>query len=346
MKGKPTETRDSVNSEPWIDGEVDQSWRSVLRSYLTNALSQVATAGALIAIFVFLSIASPEFLTPGNLFNVGTQIAVTAILAIGMTVVIITAGIDLSVGSIAALAGVIGAVMVANLGLPFGVAIVGGVAIGAAAGLCNGLLVAYTGLAPFIATIGMLSVARGLTYLSTDAQPVILPISTQWLGVGSVVAGIPVPVVFLAVLVLAGHFLLTRTTPGRYFYAIGSNEQAARLSGVPVRGYLTLVYVLSGALAGLGGMIAASRAVSGQPNFGIGLELDVIAAVVIGGASLFGGRGTIGGALLGAFLIALIRNGSVLLDINTYWQSVILGVLIWAGVLFDQFRRKRLASAT
>lgn len=346
MKDKPTVTNDSVNSEAWLDNEADQSWGTIVRSYITNALSRVATAGAVIVVFVFLSIASPVFLTPDNLFNVGTQIAVTAILAIGMTFVIITAGIDLSVGSVAALAGMIGAVMVANLGLPFGVAMLGGMAVGATAGLCNSLLIAYAGLPPFIATIGMLTLARGLAYLTTDAQPVILPISTQWLGAGSVVGGIPVPVVFLAVLALAGYFLLTRMTPGRYFYAIGSNERAARLSGVPVRGYLSLVYVISGALAGLGGMIAASRAVSGQPNFGIGLELDVIAAVVIGGASLFGGRGTIGGALLGALLIALIRNGAVLLDINTYWQSVILGALIWAGVLFDQFRRKRLASAT
>lgn len=344
MRGRPSVAQDAVGNGTLPDGGAHRSVRGTVGQYLTNALSQVAAGGAVIVVFVFLSIVSPVFLTADNLFNVGTQIAVTAILAIGMTMVIVTAGIDLSVGAVAALAGMLGALMVTNLGLPFGLAILGGMLVGAVAGLFNGMLVAYAGLAPFIATLGMLTVARGATFLSTDAQAVILPVSARWLGAGSL-AGIPVPVTFVAALAIAGHFLLTRTTPGRYFYAIGSNEAAARLSGVPVRSYLTVVYVLSGALAGLGGMIAASRSVSGQPNFGVGLELDVIAAVVIGGASLFGGKGTIVGTLLGALLIALIRNGSVLLDVNTYWQSVILGALIWAGVLFDQFRRRRSASS-
>ena len=140
--------------------------------------------------------------------------------------------------------------------------------------------------------------------------------------------------------------LLTRTKLGRYSYAIGSNEEAARLSGIPIRLYLTVVYVIAGGLAGLGGMIATSRTQSGQPNFGLGLELDVIAAAVIGGASLFGGQGTVVGTLIGAFLIALIRNGAVLLDINIYWQAVIIGVIIWVAVAFDQFRRTRLTAAT
>lgn len=314
-----------------------------LRLYLNKALSQIAAAGALIAVFIFLSISSPAFLTPANLFNVGVQISVTAVLAIGMTLVIVTAGIDLSVGSVAALAGILGAEMIANLGLPVWVAAPGGIVVGALAGLVNGWLVAYAGLAPFIATLGMMSVARGIVYLSSNAIPVTLPDSFQWLGAGSV-AGFPVPILFLAGLAVAGHVLLTRTKPGRYFYAIGSNGEAARMSGVPVRRYVALVYVISGALAGFAGMTATSRTISGQPNFGIGLELDAIAAAVIGGASLFGGQGTILGTLIGAFLIALIRNGAVLLDINTYWQSIILGALIWAGVLFDQFRRRRLSS--
>jgi ribose transport system permease protein len=139
-----------------------------------------------------------------------------------------------------------------------------------------------------------------------------------------------------------GHLVLTRTKLGRYSYAIGSNPEAARLSGIPVKRYLTAVYVICGALAGLGGMIAASRVNSGQPNFGIGLELDVIAAAVIGGASLFGGQGTVVGTLIGGFLIAVIRNGSVLLNINTFYQSVIIGVIIWLAVIFDQYRRRKL----
>jgi len=155
---------------------------------------------------------------------------------------------------------------------------------------------------------------------------------------------VPIPVIALAVVAVLGHFVLTRTRLGRYSYAIGSNEEAARLSGIPVRRYLTLVYVIAGALAGFGGMIAASRVNSGQPNFGIGLELDVIAAAVIGGASLFGGQGTVVGTLIGGFLIALIRNGSVLLNINTFYQSVIIGVIIWLAVIFDQYRRRKLGS--
>lgn len=315
-----------------------------IRARLAHALSQVAAAGALVAVFVFLSIASPVFLTTNNLLNIGVQTSVTAILAIGMTMVIVTAGIDLSVGAVAALSGVLGAQMIAELGFPDVAAIAGGVAVGAVAGTINGVLIAYGRLAAFIATLGMMSVARGLVYLTTGANAVILPDGFDWLGAGKL-AGVPVPVILLAVLAIGGHLLLTRTRLGRYMYAIGSNEQAARLSGVPIRRYKVIVYAMAGGLAGLGGMIATSRTVSAQPNFGVGLELDVIAAVVIGGASLFGGQGTIAGTLIGAFLIGLIRNGAVLLDINTYWQSVLLGLLIWAGVSFDQIRRRRLATA-
>jgi ribose transport system permease protein len=152
---------------------------------------------------------------------------------------------------------------------------------------------------------------------------------------------LPIPILALVIVALAGHFVLTRTKLGRYAYAMGSNVEAARLSGIPVKRYLSIVYIISGALAGLAGMIAASRVNSGQPNFGIGLELDVIAATVIGGASLFGGEGTVIGTLLGALLIALIRNGSVLLDINTFYQQVIIGVIIWIAVFWDQYRRRR-----
>ncbi|MDF2702771.1 MAG: inner-rane translocator, partial [Rubrobacteraceae bacterium] len=303
-------------------------------------------AGALIVVFVFLSFASPVFLSADNLFNIGSQTAVVAVIAIGMTLVIITAGIDLSVGSVAALSGVIGVMMMSQAGLPVPLAILGGTLVGATCGLVNGLLVSVAGLNPFIATLGMLTVARGLTFIFTNAVAVFgAPNSFRLLGQG-VIGPIPISILMIVLVAVAGYIVLSRTRLGRYAYAMGSNLEAARLSGIPIKRYLTSVYVISGALAGFGGMIAASRVNSGQPNFGIGLELDVIAAAVIGGASLFGGQGTVVGTLIGAFLVALIRNGSVLLDINTFYQQVIIGVVIWLAVIWDQYRRRRLAAAS
>lgn len=314
----------------------------VARSHVRDVISQLAAAGALIVLFIYLTIASDHFATADNLFNVGVQVAVTAIVAIGQTFVIITAGIDLSVGSVAALTGVIGAMLIAYSGIPVIPAICLAILIGGATGLVNGVLVTFAGLAPFIATLGMLSVARGLVDVVTNATAVFgLPTSFDYLGQGQVV-GIPIPVIVLVGVAIIAHVVLTRTRLGRYTYAIGSNPDAARLSGIPVRRYLNAVYVISGLLAGLGGIMAMSRVGSGQPNFGLGLELDAIAAAVIGGTSLFGGEGTIAGTLIGAFLIALIRNGSVLLNINTFVQSIIIGCIIWLAVMWDQLRRRRM----
>jgi ribose transport system permease protein len=323
----------------------ERGGRGALRERLSEVVSQLAAAGALIVVFVFLSFASPVFLSADNLFNIGVQTSYTAVIAIGMTLVIITAGIDLSVGSVAALSGVVGVVLMANAGWPVVLAILGGILAGAICGLVNGLLVSVAGLNPFIATLGMLSVARGLVYIPTNAKAVFgAPDSFRLLGQG-VIGAIPIPIIVVAVVAIIGYIVLSRTKLGRYAYAMGSNREAARLSGIPIKRYLTVVYVISGALAGFGGMIASSQVASGQPNFGMGLELDAIAAAVIGGASLFGGQGTVVGTLIGAFLIALIRNGSVLLDVNIYYQQVIIGVVIWVAVLWDQYRRRRLAAS-
>jgi ribose transport system permease protein len=323
----------------------EESGGTALRERLSGVISQLAAAGALIVVFVFLSLASPVFLSADNLFNIGVQTSYTAVIAIGMTLVIITAGIDLSVGSVAALSGVVGVVLMANAGWPVVLAILGGILAGAICGLVNGLLVSVAGLNPFIATLGMLSVARGLVYIPTNAKAVFgAPDSFRLLGQG-VIGAIPIPIIVVAVVAIIGYIVLSRTKLGRYAYAMGSNREAARLSGIPIKRYLTVVYVISGALAGFGGMIASSQVASGQPNFGMGLELDAIAAAVIGGASLFGGQGTVVGTLIGAFLIALIRNGSVLLDVNIYYQQVIIGVVIWVAVLWDQYRRRRLAAS-
>lgn len=322
--------------------ERSDSFLRALPDRVSGAVSQVAAAGALIVIFVVLSIVAPSFLTADNLFNLGSQTSVNAVMAIGVTLVIITAGIDLSVGSVAALSGVTGVLLMSQFGMHPLLGILGGIVIGALAGLVNGVLVSVVGLPPFIATLGMLSVARGIVLIITGAVAVFgAPDEFRMLGQG-VIGVLPVPILVIVLVAVVGHLVLTRTRLGRYAYVMGSNAEAARLSGVPVRLYTTYVYVLSGALAGLGGMIAASRINSGQPNFGEGLELDVIAAVVIGGASLMGGRGTVLGSLIGAFLVAVIRNGAVQLDIGTFYQNVLIGVIIWIAVWWDIYQRRKL----
>jgi ribose transport system permease protein len=319
---------------------------TTVRERLSEVVSQLAAAGALIVVFVYLSFASPYFLTADNLFNIGVQSSVIALIAIAETLVILTAGIDLSVGSVAALAGMLGVMAMAQAGMPVLVGVLAGIAVGALAGLVNGLLVARAQLAPFIATLGMFGVARGLAFIVSGAVAVYgAPDSFRLVGEGQI-GPVPLPIIYLVIAAVLGHIVFTRTKLGRYSYAIGSNPDAARLSGIPVRRYLTYVYVIVGAMAGFGGMILASRVHSGQPNTAIGLELDVIAAAVIGGASLFGGQGTVVGTLIGAFLIGLIRDGAVLLNITQYYQQVIIGVIIWLAVFWDQWRRRRLSAAT
>ncbi len=313
------------------------------RTQLVDLAAQLAAAGALILVFVYLSFASPVFLTFNNLFNVIVQTTVTAIVAIGMTFVIITAGIDLSVGSAAALAGMLGVMMMVH-GVNWPLAVVGGALIGGIVGLVNGALITVAKLNPFIATLGMMSVARGFVYISTNAVAIYGAPGDFGLLAQGIIYGIPIPLIILVLIAVLAHLILTRTRLGRYTYAIGSNAEAARLSGISIERYLLIIYGLSGLLAGFAGMIGSSQVTSGQPNFGQGLELDVIAAAVIGGASLFGGQGTIAGTLIGAFLIALIRNGAVLLNVNLFYQSVIIGVVIWLAVVWDQFRRRKFAT--
>jgi ribose transport system permease protein len=318
------------------------------RGRLNDFIAQMTAGAALIVVFIFLSFASPVFLTTNNLINIIEQNAVTAVMALGMTFVIITAGIDLSVGSTAAMTGVVGVELIAA-GWNWPQALLVAVLAGGVVGLVNGLLISVANLNPFITTLGMQTVVRGLTDVQTNAVVVVGPPSVLGptnfgvIGLGKL-AGIPVALMILVVLSVLAYFLLSHTRLGRYTYAIGSNREAARLSGIPVKKYLLAVYVILGLLTGLAGMIAVSRLGIAEPNFGIGLELDVIAACVVGGASLFGGQGTIVGTLLGVFLIGLIRDGAVLLDVNDFWQNVIIGVVIWLAVLWDQFRRRRISS--
>jgi ribose transport system permease protein len=291
----------------------------------------------------------PNFLRTENLLNIANQIAIIALIAIGMTLVIIAGGIDLSVGSLIALSAVIATLLVRELAgaenaTPLGMVLSSLAAIGTCAlvGLLTGAIVTLFTVPPFIVTLGMMLVASGLAYLISAGQSIYqLPESFVWLGRGADLAGIPNAVVLMAVLYLAAHVLMTRTTLGRYIYAVGGNAEAARLAGVRVRGIILLVYILCAALAGLGGVVMASQLKSGSPIYGQMYELYVIAAVVVGGTSLSGGEGRIMGTLIGAFIIAVIQNGMNLTGVESYTQKVVLGSIIVLAVLVDRLKVRR-----
>jgi ribose transport system permease protein len=285
---------------------------------------------------------SPYFLSATNISAIFVQMSVIAIITVGQTMVIITAGIDLSVSTVVGLSGVMSTLLVADDHVSIAVGMLVGIIVGGLAGLLNGLLVTVIRLPPFIATLGTLSVIGGVALLITNGQPIAAPISFDVLGDGHL-GPIPVPIVVMVIVAAVGWFVLARTTLGRSAYAIGSNFETARLSGIPVRRVLISVYAIQGLLAGLGGVIVASRVVTGDPTAGTNYNLDAIAAAVIGGASLFGGEGTIIGGLIGALLMELISNGGDLLNISNFWQDVILGIVIIAAVAYDQIRRRALA---
>jgi ribose transport system permease protein len=290
----------------------------------------------------------PTFLTKDNLLNVTIQIVVIAILAIGVTMVIITGGIDLSVGSLIALASVVTAVLIRDVAGAKDASSVGmvtcclaGIAICAAVGLFDGVMVTIFDVPPFIATLAMLLVGSGLAYIIAEGQSIQeVPDSFVWLGRGRDLLGIPNAVVMTAGLYAAAHVLMTRTKWGRYIYAVGGNAEAARLSGVPVQWVKVLVYAASGALAGLGGIVTASQLKSGSPKFGPWYELYAIAAVVVGGTSLSGGEGKVLGTLIGALIIAVIWNGMNLTGVESYTQKVVLGAVILGAVLLDRLKKR------
>ncbi|MEU5630196.1 substrate-binding domain-containing protein [Streptomyces rishiriensis] len=294
---------------------------------------------ALIVLVIAMSALSGDFLTTDNLLNVGVQAAVTAILAFGVTFVIVSAGIDLSVGSVAALSATVLAWSATQHGVPVGIALLLAVATGIAAGLVNGFLIAYGKLPPFIATLAMLSVARGLSLVISEGSPIAFPDSVSHLG-DTLGGWLPVPVLVMVVMGLIAAFVLGRTYIGRSMYAIGGNEEAARLSGLRVKRQKLAIYALSGVFAAAAGVVLASRLSSAQPQAADGYELDAIAAVVIGGASLAGGTGKASGTLIGALILAVLRNGLNLLSVSAFWQQVVIGVVIALAVLLDTLRRK------
>ncbi len=320
------------------------------------ALLRIAAlaVGFVVLVYAVNKLAHGNFLEPGNLTHVLRQIAVNAILAVGQTFVIITAGIDLSVGSIVGLTGVVMA-LVANtlhVGGPaaFIITLLAGLVVGCGAGWINALPVVKLNLPPFITTLAMMQIARGLALILAHGQPIPLANSDPfaWIGTGYVLSGIPGfpgiswQVIVMAVIAIVFAILLGRTAYGRYVLALGGNEEAARLAGIDTRTVKTLVYVISGGCAAIGGLLLMAQFNSGNPVNGTGAELQCIAAVVVGGTSLMGGRGTIVGTFFGALLIGVLNNVMNLLNIESYTQQIVLGAVILLAVVLDELRKRYL----
>lgn len=300
--------------------------------------------GIIIALFIlciFLSVfpgTSASFPTVKNMFNVLRQISSNLLLACGMTMVIILGGIDLSVGSVIALSGVLAAGCVSRYGWAIPAAMLVGILVGLLIGMFNGIVVAKTTIPPFIVTLATMNIARGLAGVYTGGSPVRV-VSKEWqfLGAGYI-GGVPVPVIIMIVVFIISVLIMNRTKLGRYIYAVGGNMQAAKFSGISVWRVKFLVFTYTGLLAGLAGVILASRMYSGQPTAGEGAEMDAIAAVVVGGTSMSGGSGKLGGTLIGALIIGILSNGLNLMNVNSFWQTVVKGVVILLAVFIDYVR--------
>lgn len=322
----------------------------------TDAFHKVSALLSLFILVVIFALASPAFLSVNNTLTILLQTSVIGMLGIGLTLVIITGGIDLSVGSILALAGTVTGLLVKD-GMPVLPAMLAGVGVGATCGFINGLVITKLRITPFVATLGMMMMARGLALELTGAAPISrLGDAFGILGNGSlfriveqgengfpnvIFPGIPYPVIlWLAVAVMVAY-LLRRRSIGRHIYATGSSEEAARLAGVKVDKTKIIAYTLSGALAGLAGIVLMSRLMTAQPNEGVMYELDAIAAAVIGGASLMGGVGNIGGTMIGAFIIGILRNGLNMAGISAFIQQIIIGFVVILAVYIDQIRNRR-----
>lgn len=311
-----------------------------MKQIAKQALSRLKSLIGLALLVLVLSLLSPHFLTTENLLNITRQVAVNAILATGMTFVIISAGIDLSVGSVLALSGCVMAIAL-NAGVGIFPGILLAVGVGSLCGLANGFMTGYLRVPPFIATLGMMSIARGLALVVTGGYPIFeLPEGFSYLGTGYLWDVLPVSLLFTFLVLVAAHFVLTRMKLGRYVYVIGGNEEAAVLSGVNVKATKMLIYTICGFLAGLASVVFVSRLNSAQPTAGIAYELDAIAATVIGGTSLFGGVGSIGGTVIGALIMGVLRNGLNLLNVSSFWQQVVIGVVIITAVYVDQLRHR------
>jgi len=313
---------------------------SAVKTYFKENLGIIV---ALLILCIFLSVnpgTSSSFFTQKNLFNVLRQISTNLYLACGMTMVIILGGIDLSVGSIIALSGCVAAGCVARYNLPMPVAILAGIAVGLIVGVFNGAFICKTTIPPFIVTLATMNIAKGLAYVYTGGSPVRV-VTKEWQFIGAgYIGSVPTPVVILALVLILTAIIMNKTKMGRYIYAVGGNAQAAEFSGIKVAKVKFFVHAFSGVMAGLAGVVLASRMYSGQPTAGDGAEMDAIAAVVVGGTSMSGGSGKIGGTIIGGCIIGVLNNGLNLLNVNSFWQYVVKGIVILLAVFIDYVRNK------
>jgi ribose/xylose/arabinose/galactoside ABC-type transport system permease subunit len=314
------------------------------RNFLAHLLGarELGIAVVVLLIMVILSLSSPNFFTASNLAIVARQVSLSAIIAIGMTLVILLGGIDLSVGSVVALGSVIVGYVMVTMAMPIWLSILIGLLVGVVVGAANGLLIVKTGVPSFIVTLGMMGLARGAALVITKGSTISgLPLSYLEIGQGYVGGYVPIPVIIMVVIAIAAHIMLSRTTFGRRIYFIGSNQEAARLSGINVNRITVIVFAMAATMAATEAVIETARMSTAQPASGVGYELTDIGAVIIGGASMMGGEGTILGTLLGATLLGLITNGLILLGVSAYWQQVFSGTIIILAVALDTWRRNR-----
>lgn len=322
--------------------------RALVRS---DAIQRLLAFGALIVMIVVFSVASPNFLQFNNVVGILLATAVNGVLALGVTFVIISGGIDLSIGTVMTLCAVMTGVLITNMDLPVPVGIAGGIATGGLAGVANGILIARFRIPPFIATLGMLNVAKGFALVISGLKPIYFnetpEVNQGAMGslVGSLIPGLAIPNIVLVLFgaALVASLLLSRTILGRFTFALGSNEEAARLSGVSVDRWKIAVYTTCGLFAGLAGVLIAARLNSAQPSLGQGYELDAIAAAVIGGTSLSGGEGSILGTVIGAFIISTLTNGLRIMSVPQEWQIVVTGGIVILAVYLDVVRRRQRA---
>jgi len=328
---------------------VGEARASINRAKLNAFLRKYAIVFIFIGMLIALSIMSPAFLQTRNLLNVVRQISVMGLIAFGVTTIIITGGIDLSSGSVLALAAVTAASLAQQadwhdakypgLNLPLIVPILVALGVGALTGFINGSIIARFKIPPFIATLGMMTVARGFALIYSERPVSGLKDSYNFIGQGAFL-GIPIPIIIFVGVAILMHVLLSNTRFGRHVYALGGNEQAARISGLNIGRIKILVYMLAGLLSGLAGLVLSSRIGSGQPGLGQSYELDAIAAAVIGGTSLSGGIGTIWGTIVGALIIGVLNNGMDLLNVSAYWQIILKGSIIVVAVIIDERKNR------
>lgn len=312
-------------------------------AFLKRQLQQSLAFGTLIALVVFFSIFGNNFLTWSNISGILLSTAVIGILALGTTFVIITGGIDLSIGTGMTLAAVMTGVLITNLGMPVWIGVLGGVATGVLMGLVNGLNITFLRLPPFIATLAMMMVAQGLALVISGVRPIYFSSSApdfKQIALGTIIPGLPNAVLITLILAVVAYLVLNKTILGRITFAIGSNEEATRLSGVNTRRWKIFIYMFAGAFTGIAGVVLASRLDSAQPQLGVGYELQAIAAVIIGGTSLLGGRGSILGTVIGALIMSVLINGLRIMSIQTEWQNVVVGIVILIAVFFDSLRNR------